>query len=76
MARTKITVRRLQTFVRAQGQRIGNKNIMNRRNAMFKIKILLPRSKQIEVKKSGQVLRRMNVRRKSHYFTGNRRLRF
>ena len=76
MARTKITVRRLQTFVRTQGQRIGNKNIMNRRNAMFKIKILLPRSKQIEVKKSGQVVRRMNVRRKSHYFTGNRRLRF
>ena len=51
MARTKITVRRLQTFVPAQGQRIGNKTIMNRRNAMFKIKTLLPRSKQIEVKK-------------------------
>ena len=44
MARTKPTVRRLNrsTFVAAPGQRIGNKSIMNRRQSMFKIKILLP----------------------------------
>ena len=66
MARTKATVRRLNkpTFVAAPGQRIGNKNIMNRRQSMFKIKALLPQHKQVEVKENGQVVRRMIVRRK------------
>ena len=52
MDRTKATVRRLHrpTFVIAPGQRIKNKNIMNRRQSMFKIKTLLPQCKQIEVK--------------------------
>ena len=78
MATTKAIVRRLNrpTFVAATGQRIGNKNVMNRRQSMFKIKTLLPKIKQVEVKKNNQVVRRMNVRRKSHYFSGNRRLRF
>ena len=37
MARTKATVRRLNrpTFVAAPGQRIENKNIMNRRLSVF-----------------------------------------
>ena len=54
MARTKTTVRRLNrpTFVAAPDQRIGNKNIMNRRQSMFKIKTLLPQIKQVEVKKT------------------------
>ena len=54
MARTKATVRRLNrpTFVAAPGQRIGNKNIMNGRRSMFKIKTLLPQIKQVEVKKT------------------------
>ena len=54
MARTKATVRRLNrpTFVAALGQRIGNKNIMNRRRSMFKIKTLLPKIKEVEVKKT------------------------
>ena len=53
MARTKATVRRLRqpTFVAAPGQRNGNKNFMNRRNSMFKIKTLLPQTLQVEVKK-------------------------
>ena len=36
MARTKATVKRLRqpTFVAAPGQRIGNKNILNRRNSV------------------------------------------
>ena len=78
MARTKATVRRLNrpTFVASLCQRFGNKNIMNRRQCMFKIKTLLPQSKQVEVKKNGQVVRRVTVRRKPHYFSGNRRLRF
>ena len=36
----------------APGQRIRNKNIMNRRQPMFKIKTLLPEIKQVEVKKN------------------------
>ena len=51
MVRAKATVRRFPTFVPAPGERFGNKNIVNRRNAMFKIKALLPQSKQVEVKK-------------------------
>ena len=67
MARIKATVIRLNrpTFVAALGQRIGNKNIMNRKHSMFKIKTHLSRTVQVEVKKHGQVVRRMRVRRKS-----------
>ena len=54
MARTKATVRRLNrpTFVAAPGQRIGNKNIMNRKQSMFKIKTVLPQTEQVEVEKT------------------------
>ena len=78
MDRTKPTVKRLNrpTFVAAPGQRIGNKNMINRRQSMFKIKTLLTQIEQVEVKKNGQVVRRMTIRKKSHYFSGNRRLRF
>ena len=57
LAKTKATVRRLKqpTFVAAPGHGIGNKNIMNRKNSMFKIKALLPQTLQVEVKKNGQV---------------------
>ena len=77
MTRAKATVRRLNqpTFVSAPGQRIGNKN-MNRRNSMFKLKTLLRQTLGVEVKKNGQVVGGMNVRRKSHYFKGNKRLQF
>ena len=52
MARAKATVRRINApnFV-VPGQRIGNKNILNRRNPRFKIKTFLQQQKQIEVKK-------------------------
>ena len=48
MTRTKATVRRINTpsFLVATGQRIGNKNFLNRKNAMF-----LPQQKQMEVTK-------------------------
>ena len=78
MARTKATVRGINapSVVVARGQRIGNKNILNRRNARFKINMFLPQQKQIEIKKNGQVVRKMIVRRVAHYFNGSRRLRF
>ena len=67
MARTKATVRRLRllSFVSVPDQRIWNKIIMNRRQAMFKIKTLLPQTKQFEVKINSQVVSRVNVKRKT-----------
>ena len=55
MAGTKATVKRLSrpAFIPAPGQRIGNNNILNRkvRNTPFKIKQILPQTRQVEVKK-------------------------
>ena len=50
MARTKATVRRLPQVVIQQ--RIGNKNILNRRirNISFKKKQILPQSKRVDLK--------------------------
>lgn len=80
MATTKATVRRLRTptFVSTTEHRINNKNILNRRlrNAPFKLKKMLPEQRKIEVKKTGQVVRTMKVRRKTIYFTGKRKLQF
>ena len=50
MARTKATVRKPPTFVPAPEQRIGNKNILNRRLRNAPIKKLLPQTKQVKVK--------------------------
>ena len=53
MARTKATVRRINapSFVVALGQRIGNKNILKRKNQKFEIKTFLLQQKQKEIKK-------------------------
>ena len=49
---------------------------MNRRHTMFKFKTLLPQTKQFEVKINSQVVSRVNIKRKTHYFSGSRRLQF
>ena len=67
MARTRFTPRRrpaninfdLRRVAAAKEIRRGRVNAKN-----IKIKVLLPQSKNIEVKKRGQVVRRMRVRRK------------
>ena len=58
MARTKATVRRLNqpNFVAAPGERIVNKNIMNRRNSTLKLKTLLPQTLRVKVKKINKSL--------------------
>ena len=78
MVRTKATVRRLPIAVPISQGRIGNKNILNRqlRNAPFKSKQIIPEMKRVAVKKNGQVIREMNVRGKSIYFSGKRRLNY
>ena len=64
MARTKATVRRMPVIMPA---RIGNKNLLNRRLRVIPIKIkrILVEIKKVSVKKKGQTVREMNVRRKS-----------
>ena len=37
----------------------------------FKIKQILPAQKTVNITKNGQVMKTINVRRKSKYFTGN-----
>ena len=53
MTRTKATVKTINvpSFAALPGQRIGNKNILNGRNARFKIKTILLQQKHIEMKK-------------------------
>ena len=47
----------------AAAKEIGRKKQINPKNV--KIKVLLPQSKNMEVKKRGQVIRNMRVRRKT-----------
>ena len=61
MTSTKVTVRRLPTFVAAPGQRIGNENIRGQGHTTFKLN--KPHTKTIEVKKSSRLVRKINVGR-------------
>ena len=51
---------------------------MNRRlrNALYNIKKLLPEYKRVDVKKNGQIVRSINLRKKAINFTGKRRMVF
>ena len=50
----------------------GVKRIKTARNKNYKVKILLPTFKKVNVKKGGVVVRTMTVRRKAH-FPGKKR---
>ena len=67
MARTRFTPRRRPANINFDLRRVAAaKEIRRRVNAKnIKIKVLLPQGKNVEVKKRGQVIRRMRVRRKS-----------
>ena len=69
MARTRFTPRRRPQNINFNQRRVAAaKEIANRRrqNAKnFKIKVLLPQSRNVEVKQRGQVIRRMRVGRKA-----------
>ena len=45
----------------------GVKRMKTARNRNFKVKVLLNKSKTVNVKKGGVVVRTMTVRRKSHF---------
>ena len=79
MARTRFTPRRRPANMNFDLRRLATANENYRRAAAakemsrrrrvnakdVKIKVLLPQGKNVEVKKRGQVIRRMRVRRKS-----------
>ena len=69
MVRTRFTPRRRPRNLNFDERRIATaKEIANRRrtNAKnFKIKVLLPQSKQVDVKQRRVIVRRMTVRRRS-----------
>ena len=62
MARTDATVRRLPVVVRS--------NFQQRTIRPFQIKETLPEQKTVDIKKNGQIIKPVNVRRKSRYFSG------
>ena len=57
MARTKATVRRFPAVIRSDFQR--------RTFRPFKIKEILPEQKTVDIKKNGQIIKTINVRKKS-----------
>ena len=70
MARTRFGIRRTgPANINFDLRRVAAAKEMNRRRRVnakdVKIKVLLPQGKNVEVKKRGQVIRRMRVRRKS-----------
>ena len=68
MARTKTTVIRLPVVVRNDFQQKTIKP--------FKIKEILPEQKTVDIKKNGKIMKTINVRRISKYFSCKNRLIF
>ena len=67
MARTKATGRRLPV--------VEVRNDFHRRTIKpFKIKEILPEQKTVVIKKNSEIIKTINVRRKSKYFSGRNRL--
>ena len=67
MARTKATVRRLP---------LVKSGFRRRTIKPLKIKEILPQQKTVNIKKNGQIIKTINMRRKSRYFPGRKRLIF
>ena len=68
MSRTKATVRRLAPAAGSDFKRCTVRP--------FKIKEILPQQKTVNIKKNEQIIKTINVRRKSSYFSGRTRLIF
>ena len=78
MARTKVTVRRMSDKVQKLPAWMINKEYGGRKRTVypFKIKQTLPVQKRVNITKNGQVVKTINVKRKSKYFSGKNRLAF
>ena len=78
MARTRAVPRRRPANINFDQRRVvAAKEIANRRRIEnYKIKILLPQGKNVEVKHRGNVVRRMRVRRRAIFAGKVRNIRY
>ena len=68
MVRTKLTARRWPKTSRAPPWLI-NRRRQRQVKRPLKIKLTLPERKTVDIKKNGNIIKRITVRRKSKYFT-------
>ena len=77
MVRTKVTVRRIPAKIRKLPAWMVNREYGKKRTIYtFKIKQTLPAQKTVNITKNGQVLKTINVKKNSKYFSGKSRLIF
>ena len=75
MVRTELTARRVREKTRILPAWLLDCDYGDRKIGPFKVKVTLPQQKTINIKKNGQAIKTINVRRKSKYFSGrNKRL--
>ena len=68
MGRTKAKVRRFPKTSRIPLWRM-NRGQRNQKRQRYKIKLTLPEQKTVDIKKNGNVIKTIRVRRRSKYFT-------
>ena len=77
MARTKAAIRRLPDKTRRLPGWLVNREFGREKTIYpFKIKEILPEQKTVNITKNRQVIKAINVKRKSRYFNGKNRLTF
>ena len=77
MVRTKATARRLPVKTRRLHAWLVDREYVKKRTIYpFKIKQTLPEQKTVNIKKNGEIIKTINVKHKSKYFTGRNRLIF
>ena len=78
MARTKSTVRRLPVKTRPLPGWLVNKEYRTRKRTVypFEIEETIPEQKTVNITKNGQIIKTINVKRKSRYINGKNRLIF
>ena len=69
MIRTKLTARRSNKKMRNLHRGWSTENNKKKGISPFKIKLNLPVQKTVDIKKNEQVLKTINVQRKSKYFS-------
>ena len=75
MERTKTTITRLPVKTqRLPGWMVNREYGKNKTIYLFKIKELLPEQKSANITKNRQIVKTINVRRKSRYFNGRNKL--
>ena len=76
MVRTKVAVRRLPDKTSRLPTWMVNREYGKKTVYPFKMKQTLPAQWAVNITKNGQMVKTINVRRKSKYFTGRNRLIF